>query len=318
MDAQTKMQAEPAVTRIAFAMDTALSCTVAVHDADVLKPLEDMLEELAWRFNAYSATSEIANIARDAGKRPTRVSSVTFDIISRALALSEETEGFFDITMRPLVHLWQESVRAGILPGQRDLEAAQELVGYEKVSLDRKRSTVWLEREGMALDLGGIAKGYALDEARKMLDAHHVSWALLDFGGSVLPYGRTSSVGIQDPFAQTGTPCARIKVRDIALVTSGSYERSSDVQGRHCHHLIDPRTAQPSQSDLVSVTLAGTDATRLDALATAVFLMGTDHGSRFVEKAGLDAAFMTQEGQVLATRALAPSLRLLHNPQHTE
>jgi thiamine biosynthesis lipoprotein ApbE len=68
----------------------------------------------------------------------------------------------------------------------------------------------------------------------------------------------------------------------------------------------------------VSVTLAGTDATRLDALATAVFLMGTDHGSRFVEKAGLDAAFMTQEGQVLATRALAPSLRLLHNPQHTE
>ncbi|MGN0070710.1 MAG: FAD:protein FMN transferase [Atopobiaceae bacterium] len=316
MDAQTRTQAEPAVTRIAFAMDTALSCTVPAHDADVLKPLQDMLEELAWRFDAYSPTSEIANIARDAGKRPTRVSSVTFDIISRALALSEETEGFFDITMRPLVRLWQESVRAGMLPGKQDLEAAQEFVGYDQVALDRKRSTVWLRQEGMAVDLGGIAKGYALDKAHALLDAHHVLWALLDFGGSVLPYGQTFSLGIQDPFAKTGTPCARIKAQDMALVTSGSYERSVDVQGRHCHHLIDPRTAQPSQSGLMSVTLAGTDATRLDALATAIFLMGAELGSRFVEKAGLDAVFVTQDGQLLATKALAPSLRPLHNPQH--
>lgn len=164
--------------------------------------------------------------------------------------------------------------------------------------------TAFLTQEGMQIDLGGIAKGYAADEVRRMLQEQGVKSAQINFGGTVVVWGQQQHIDIQNPFQKTGSPMADLLVENKAIVTSGVYEQCFFYKGKRLHHMIDPRTGWPSCSGLISVTLIGDEAAQLDAPATAVCCLGIQEGLPILQKYGIEAVFVTDDGVVQATPAL--------------
>ena len=164
--------------------------------------------------------------------------------------------------------------------------------------------TAFLTQEGMQIDLGGIAKGYAADEVRRILQEQGVKSAQINFGGAVVVWGQPQHIGIQNPFQKTGSPMADLLVEDKAIVTSGVYEQCFFHKGKRLHHMIDPRTGRPSCSGLLSVTLIEDEAAQLDTLATAVCCLGIQKGLPISQKYGIEAVFVTDDGTVQATPAL--------------
>lgn len=160
--------------------------------------------------------------------------------------------------------------------------------------------TAFLTQEGMQIDLGGIAKGYAADEVRRILQEQGVKSAQINFGGTVVVWGQPQHIGIQNPFQKTGSPMADLLVENKAIVTSGVYEQCFFHKGKRLHHIIDPRTGRPS----LSVTLIGDEAAQLDALATAVCCLGIQEGLPILQKYGIEAVFVTDDGIVQAAPAL--------------
>ena len=196
------------------------------------------------------------------------------------------------------------------LPADGDVWQALQLVDWRSILLDEKGQTAMLHRPGQRIDLGGIAKGYAADGLRKFLRQHGVRRALLDLGGTVLSLGGRLPVGIRDPFRPAGAPMGTLMLEDRLAVTSGVYERFAWLGGHRYHHIVDPRTGYPSKSGLMSVTLVGENGAALDALATAALILGPERSVPLLTEQGMDAIFVTDQGQVLITRGLKNEFRL--------
>ena len=195
-------------------------------------------------------------------------------------------------------------------------EALEQLAEQANVTLDEEAHTVLLEKAGQRIDLGGIAKGYAVDELRKRLRRHGVHRALLDLGGTVAALGCGLPVGIRDPFRLHGAPMGTLMLEDRIAVTSGVYERFAYMDGYRYHHVVDPRTGYPSKSGLVSVTLVGENGGALDAFATAALILGMEKSAPMLAEQGMDAVFVTEHGQVFVTRGLKRQFHL-HNTTNT-
>ena len=240
------------------------------------------------------------------------VSSDTFSVIETGVHCGKMTGGAFDITAGPLSMLWKETIRTHRLPDRTEIENARNLVGYRRLLLDRARKRVRFRRSGQSVDPGGIAKGFAADRVSVMLADSGAEEFVLNFGGTVGAFGRERSIGIRDPFHTSGT-LGTIKLRDSFAVTSGSYERSVTIEGTRRHHIIDPLTGYPSDSGLSSVTLVGKTAAELDALATAVFILGIERSVTILKENGTEAVFVTEEGEVLITPGLGNIFRFSGN-----
>ena len=191
------------------------------------------------------------------------------------------------------------------------MEHALSLVCDEDILLDEESRTAELKRFGQSVDLGGIAKGYAADEVRRILREGGVTDALINLGGTVSSIGRERNIGIQHPDRATGIAMGRITLENGCVVTSGDYERFYEVDGVRYHHIVDPRTGYPAQSSLRSVTLIGDNATELDALSTAAFVLGEAEGLRLVQQAGVEAIFVTDSLNVFCTEGLRNNFQLL-------
>lgn len=200
--------------------------------------------------------------------------------------------------------LWRNAIRCATLPSEAEIAYCQTHCDIKNLELDEVHGTAFLREEGMKLDLGGIVKGYAADEARSILQARGVQNAQINFGGTVVAIGRMQKVGIQNPFQKTGISMASITLKNKAIVTSGSYEQCFFHEGKRFHHIIDPRTGNPSCSGLLSVSLIGDEAVALDALATGICCLGQDAGMSIVRKHGISAIFVTNNGSVQITPEL--------------
>ncbi len=174
-----------------------------------------------------------------------------------------------------------------------------------------------LKQVGQAVDLGGIAKGYAADEVARILREGGVTNAIVNLGGTVIAMGKSCIVGIQHPDRCTGIPMGRIALHDRAVVTSGDYERYFEVDGERYHHILDPRTGYPAKSGLRSVTVIGGSAMVLDALSTAIFVMGTEKGLPLARRLEAEAILVTGRLDVYCSRALRGGFSLLSATQNT-
>ncbi|MGI6230422.1 MAG: FAD:protein FMN transferase [Tractidigestivibacter sp.] len=261
-------------------------------------------------WSAFEEGSEVSLIGRRAGIAPARVSDETISI----LALSREcwtlTGGSFDVTAGPLCRVWRVAMRSGKEPSEKSVARARGLCGMQRLELDPGSSTAFLERGGMGLDLGGIAKGWALDCARELVSEGGARSGLMNFGGTVATVGREARVGIQNPFRPTGSYLASFAVRDECVVTSGVNERFALVGGRRCHHIIDPRTGRPAQSGVVQVTVVGQSAAIADAIATAALVLGEERALPVLQARGLEAVFVSSDGAVRATPGIAGRLSM--------
>jgi thiamine biosynthesis lipoprotein len=271
-----------------IAMGTIVSVKVFSTDGDAAEAIEAAFEEIG-RVEAlatsYSPGSEVSrvNAAAD-GASAIPVSEELFQIVRRAIEVSSLSGGAFDVTVAPVVDLWSFD-GDGVVPPREAVEAALEHVGYERILVDTAAGTLVLPR-GAAIDLDAIAKGYAVDRAVAVLEAHGVERAIVDAGGDVgllgaPPHADGWRVGVKHP--RDDGLLGVLSLPAGAVATSGDYQRYAMVGGRRYHHVLDPSTGYPA-GGVTSVTVVAETAMDADALATAVFVMGPDRGMRLVEE----------------------------------
>ena len=287
--------------------------TGTIFDAEGPEAASDArayLLDLHRAWSCFQGDSLISQINQAAGRQPVAVDEDTFEVLRQAKRYGRITEGAFDVTVGPLADLWRRAMEERQLPGDEAVWQALALVNFANVTLDEEAHTVLLEKAGQRIDLGGIAKGYAVDELRKRLRRHGVRRALLDLGGTVAALGCGLPVGIRDPFRLHGAPMGTLMLEDRIAVTSGVYERFAYMDGYRYHHVVDPRTGYPSKSGLVSVTLVGEKGGALDAFATAALILGMEKSAPMLAEQGMDAVFVTEQGQVFVTRGLKRQFHL--------
>ncbi len=230
-------------------------------------------------------------------------------IVASALEMSRSTDGAFDVSISPLIELWGFYDEAPELPERQEVEVCLERVGYEYLILEE--GSLRKTREDVRIDLGGIAKGYAVGEGVRVLEEMGVTEALIDAGGDIYALGARDGgpwkVGIR---ATRGEGLlGYLEVQDTAVMGSGDYERFFVHEGKRYHHIFDPRTGYPAE-ELSGITVISPDPTMADAWATALFVMGPEKGLKFAEQMpDLDAIMMTTSGEVLYTSGMETELR---------
>lgn len=279
----------------AFHFGVMVSFAAVCDDSLIAKALE-RCERLDGLLSMRIAGSDVSKI-NEAKGAPVEVSPETASIIGRSLEFSRESDGLFDITIGAVSSLWDFA--AGIKPSDDEIAEALSHVGYEGVHLDG--TTVSLADPLAKIDLGGIAKGAIADDLAGIFREGGCQSALINLGGNVYavgssPSGRPWSIGVKDPNDPTRA-IASVEGSDITVVTSGVYERSFEAEGRRYHHILDPRTGYPVQTDLDALSLCASDSTRADALSTALFLMGGSRALDFIESdEGLDGLAVDSSG----------------------
>ncbi|MCA9112489.1 MAG: FAD:protein FMN transferase [Planctomycetaceae bacterium] len=231
----------------------------------------------------YDPDSELSQLCKQAVVgQPTKVSRELFTVIAAAEYVSQQSEGAFDATVGPLMDLWRKSRKAGILATDIELAEARQKVGYQYVSLDPDAQTVTFLREGIRLDLGGIAKGYAADEALRVLREQGIERALIDAGGDIVagapPPGKESwLIGIAPLDTSDAAPTRFLQLSHCAVATSGDSVQFVEIDGVRYSHILDPRTGLGLTSHS-SVTVIAHDGITADAWASAVSVLGAEKG----------------------------------------
>lgn len=301
--------AVPVASRARYLMGTVCEgIAYGEHAAVALDASLDEIARLESILSDYRIDSELSRLNRSAASRPFACSTDLFDLIATSVRLAEGTGGAFDITVAPLISVWDLRGRGRVPPGP-ELQQARRRVGSSLLSLDASRCTVRFGLEGMALDPGAIGKGYALDAAGRVLRARGVSAALLDFGGQVLALGappgaETWSIDIADPLHRD-LPVMTIGLRDASISTSGNSERHVRVGDLDLGHIVDPRTGRPSQA-VGSASVIAPTATQADALSTAMLVLGPVEGRPRIERMpGCSALWLDPDasGRLRASRS---------------
>lgn len=226
-------------------------------------------------FSSFRPNSELAKL-NAMGKGCGEFSPLLVDTLKRSRQWYDITGGAFDVTVGPLIDLWKRAAEQNKLPTPEEIADAKSRVGMDLVRIEGRRG-VCLERDGMNITLGGIAKGAIIDRAALVLKANDVPRGLVDAGGDVSSFGDgTFNVGIQDP-RNKDKLFGAIMLPAGGVVTSGDYERFVTIDGEKYSHIIDPRTGRPARG-LISVTVVGPNATDADAMATAISVLGRDKG----------------------------------------
>lgn len=247
------------------------------------------IAELDTCMSDYRRDSELNRLCRRAGGGPVPVSKDLFRVLERARLVSEQTGGAFDVTIGPLVRLWRQARKWRVLPLPDEVAAAKRLVGYRMMRLDARRRTVSLERPGMQLDLGGIAKGFAGDEAQRVLRANGIRRALVEMGGDIVVSGPppgTKGWTIRVPNASGDLTFA-----NCAVSTSGDTEQFVELGGKRYSHVVDPRTGW-AVTNRVQATVVAKDGFTSDPLSKIFALMKPGDARRVLRAHGVDRFYV--------------------------
>ena len=285
-------QAEAPMDRTEFVLGTV--CSIRLLDGASKIALElafKRLFEIEATMSVNTLGTLVGSVNEAAGIQPVKVPQDVLDVTLKALHYARLTDRAFDPTIGPVVKLWNIGLEGERVPEPWEIQEALPLVDAGLVQIDEQASTIYLPKEGMLLDLGGIAKGYAADEVGRILAEHNVKAAVIDLGGNVKVVGRKPDgskwrIGVQNPSDSRGAYIGIASLGEGAtVVTSGIYERYFvDTDGRSYHHIFDTRTGYPVEGDLFSVTVISRSSIDADSLSTAIFAMGLQEGMALVEK----------------------------------
>ena len=294
-------------------MDTVIQLSVygCDHGEEALSEARQLIQELDGLLSTTDEGSQIH--ALNQGETVALAQPVQA-LLERALALCADTGGAFDITIYPVVRAWGFTTDSHQVPTQEELSALLARVDYRQV--EPQEGTLTLP-QGVELDLGGVAKGYASQQVAPLLREEGVDCALIDLGGSIQamgssPDGDPWSVGIRDPRSDSPEDYAAVvRVTDQAVVTSGMYERYFEQDGVRYGHIIDPDTGYPVDNGLASVTVVSPDATLADALSTALFVMGRGGEAQYWRgREHFEFVLMGEDGSIAISEGLEGSFSL--------
>lgn len=305
-------ETERAVTKTLVLMGSRFEVTaVSADDTLAWESIEaavaeiQRIEEL---ISSWDPSSQTSKINQQAGIQPVRVDSELFELIRRSLKISRLTGGAFDISYASVDKIWQFDGSMVLLPDSMEVAASVRKIDWQKVTLNADSLSVFLLEKGMHIGFGGIGKGYAANRARALMQRMGITSGLVNAGGDLIAWGERSpgkpwSIGIADP----STPAnifAKLEINNQAVVTSGSYEKFVEFEGKRYAHIIDPRTGWPVQ-ELKSVTILCPDAELADALATAVFVLGPKEGLRLINQLkGISCVMVTDKNEILQSEGL--------------
>ncbi len=274
--------------------------------ADVCMEIERIEEQLS----RFAPNSDISRINYSAGVKSEKVSPETGEVLSKAVEFSRHFQGCFDVTLEPLVALWNSGKDSFTPPDESSIRQALTLVNYRDIILDPWKMTAGLKNVGQSIDLGGIGKGYAGDRVLEIFRGFGVTSAYSNLGGNVVslgtkPDGSPWRIGIQHP-RQEERLIGVVSVAGQSVVTSGDYQRYAvGHNGKRYHHILNPLTGYPAESGLVSVTIIAEKSMAADALSTAVFVAGMDKGLELLKNyPQVEAVLVDSKIEVFITRGL--------------
>jgi thiamine biosynthesis lipoprotein len=272
--------------------------------------------------SVWKPDSDVVRINAAAGERPVAVSAETLEVLRIAREVSDQTGGTFDVTFGALSDIWKfDHDQDDSVPTADQIRARLPLVGYKAVILDPSARTVFLQKKGMRIHLGGIGKGYAVDRAVALLRQRGLRDFMIQAGGDLYVAGRRGGqpwkLGIADPRNADGPPFATIELSDQTFSTSGDYERTFVKDGVRYHHILDLSTGQPARLSR-SVTLVTGRAVIADALAKGVFILGPEKGMALIESLpDVEGVIVSAKNQVLISSGLQGRLEILRAPTDT-
>ncbi len=294
------------VTITSVARNEAAAQAAATAGFSEIHRLEQLL-------STWIPTSELSLVNTSAGVKPVRVSPETMTVVRRAIQAGEITNGGFNIAIGPAIEAWSVTEDQRI-PTESELGALRPLVNLQAVHVDAGRQTIYLEKAGMRIDVGGIGKGYAADEAVEAMRKAGAVAGVVALSGDIktfgrLPNGKMFPVGIQHP-REDGSVLVWIDLQDEAISTAGDYERFFEREGIRYHHILDPRTLQPARG-CQSVTVIAREGIWADGLDTGIFVMGPERGMELVEQLpDVEAVIVDAEGHLLVSSGLKQRIRL--------
>ena len=272
-------------------------------------------------FTVNRQDSDVMAINHAAGSHAVVVSAPVFDLIRCAKAVSQLPESSFNFTIGPLVKRWKIGFSGHSVPDASDLQALLALTDPDDVILDEPSRSVFLQKAGMEIDLGAIAKGYIADVVRDYLHQEKVTDALINLGGNVQTLGAGAegawAIGLKKPFSTPDALVGVINVKGKSVVTSGIYERYFESEGQRYHHILDPKTGYPLDNELLSVTVISDDSIDGDIYTTLLYGMGVEKSLRYLwDIPDIEAIFVTKDQQVIFSSQRQFSFTLLDNAFH--
>ncbi|MBU9832336.1 FAD:protein FMN transferase [Rahnella sp. FC061912-K] len=273
-------------------------------------------------FTVNRQDSDVMAINHAAGSHAVVVSAPVFDLIRCAKAVSQLPESSFNFTIGPLVKRWKIGFSGHSVPDASDLQALLALTDPDDVILDEPSRSVFLQKAGMEIDLGAIAKGYIADVVRDYLHQEKVTDALINLGGNVQTLGAGAegawAIGLKKPFSTPDALVGVINVKGKSVVTSGIYERYFESEGQRYHHILDPKTGYPLDNELLSVTVISDDSIDGDIYTTLLYGMGVEKSLACLKNIPqIEAIFVTKDQQVIFSSQRQFTFTLLDNSFRT-
>ena len=300
-------------------MGTEVTITVTAPSTDVGEAAIDAgmaeLRRLDAMMSLYKDTSEITKVNLAAGKGPVKVSPEMIEVVEQAGEISRLSGGVFDVTIGPLVVLWQMRLKEGKVPTEAEIAKIKPLVNYRQIAIDKAASTIFLKKPGMIMDFGGM-KGYTADRVAELFRKRGITNAIIAVAGDIWVLGRREDgspwrIGVQHPREHDKTLTV-LELSDKYISTSGDYERFVIREKKRYHHIIDPRTGKPSKG-VISVTLVGDRGAIIDPLSKVPFILGPEEGMKIVRKFGAEAIIVDDQGKVFMTDGIK---NLMEQPKH--
>lgn len=302
---RAQMQMGTLVKITAVARNESIAQAAATAGFDEIRRLEELL-------STWIPTSELSRVNASAGLKPVSVSQETMTVVQGAIQVAEMTNGGFNIAIGPVVDAWNV-IEGRRIPAASELEALRPLVDLQAVHADVGKRTIFLEKAGMRIDVGGIGKGYAADQAVMAMKKAGALAGVVALSGDIKTFGQSPGkkkfpVGIQHP-RKEGEVLAFIDLENEAISTAGDYERFFERDGVRYHHILDPKTLQPARS-CQSVTVIAREGIWADGLDTGIFVMGAESGMRLVEALpDVEAIIVDREGSVHVSSGLRNRIR---------
>jgi len=296
-----------------FVVKRQLNLMGTTFSISVVAPTEDIgyinideavseIKRIEAMISSWDPNSETSLINSNAGIRPVRVSLELFQLIERAKKISEITDGAFDISYASMDNIWKFDGTIDKLPSKAAIEQSIAKIGHQKILLNNKEQTVFLEEEGMRIGFGAIGKGFAADKAKELLISKGVKGGIVNASGDLTTWGTRETgekwmVGITNP-EKTDEIFSWLPIVESSVATSGNYEKYLIFKGQKYSHIIDPRTGYPTKG-VKSVSIFAKQAELCDALATAVFILGKDSGIHLINQLdGVEVVLVDDEKKI--------------------
>lgn len=284
---------------------------------EVTTRLTKMEQLISWRIQ----DSDIAKINQNAGGQEVAIDALTFTLLQTAKGVAINSGGAYNPAILPLSMLWNVDDEAFIPPERQLVEGLLASIDSGKLVLDEEKQTAVMTLEGGAIDLGGIGKGAACDEALKIYQEKNIPGAIIAVGGSVGVHGTKAngkpwSIGVRDPKKSQDTALGQILLEKGCVSTSGIYEKGQEIDGVYYHHIIDSATGFPADSDLVSATVVHDSGAISDALATACIVLGREGALPLLEQYGAGAVLIDQNNTIYLVGDMKSSFELASGDYH--